>query len=140
MLLTIAAGLAVGAWTVTGPHASPDVEILARLPGGRVLALHGTGVPSASARLLVVEGGRRAELKVDALPPLPPGRVYQLWFAEPGQTPRTGGAFTVDPAGDAVVQVTIPTPLDRVQAVAVTQEPAPGLVSPTGVHLLDWMP
>jgi anti-sigma-K factor RskA len=140
MLVTLAAGLLAGAWSVTGPHASPDMEVLARLPGGRVLALRGTGVPSASARLFVVESGRRAELAVDALPPLPPGRVYQLWFAEPGQTPRTGGAFTVGPSGDAVVQVTIPTPLERVQAVAVTQEPAPGLVSPTGAHLLDWTP
>jgi len=87
-----------------------------------------------------VEGGRRAELTVDGLPPLLPGRAYQLWFAEPGQPVRTGGAFRVDPRGDASVQVTIPTPMERVRAVAVTQEPAPGSGAPTGVHLLDWTP
>lgn len=140
LLLVVASGLFVYAWSATGPHASPDVEMLARLPGGQLLTLTGTGAPTASARLYVVEGGRRAELTVDGLPPLLPGRVYQLWFAEPGQPVRTGGAFRVDPRGDASVQVTIPTPMERVRAVAVTQEPAPGSGAPTGVHLLDWTP
>ena len=140
LTFVLASGLFVGAWSATGPHASLDVQVMARLPGGQVLPLQGTGVPTASARLFVAENGRRAELAVDALPPLPPGRVYQLWFAEPGQPVRTGGVFTVDQHGDAAVRVVIPTPLERVQAVAVTQEPAPGLVSPTGVHLLDWTP
>jgi anti-sigma-K factor RskA len=140
LLFVIAVGLFVGAWRATGPHASPGIQILARLPGGQLLTLNGTGVPTASARLFVVDDGRRAELAVDALPPLPPGRVYQLWFAEPGQPVRTGGVFEVNPQGDAVVPVAIPTPLERVQAVAVTEEPAPGSPGPTGIHLLDWTP
>ena len=140
LLFVVASGLLTYAWSATGPHASLQVELLARLPGGQLLTLHGTGVPTATARLYVVESGRRAELTVDGLPPLLPDRVYQLWFAEPGQPIRTGGAFRVDPRGDAVVQVTIPTPLERVRAVAVTQEPAPGSTGPTGDHLLDWTP
>ena len=84
--------------------------------------------------------GRRAELTVDALPQLARGRVYQLWFTKPGQPPRTGGAFGVDARGDASVQVAIPTPLERVPAVTVTQEPAPGSPSPTGVMLLSGTP
>ena len=99
-----------------------------------------TGVPTASARLFVVENGRRAELEVDALPPLPTGRVYQLWLAEPDQTVRAVGVFGVDQRGDAALQVVISTPLERIQAISVTQEPAPGLASPTGMHLLDWTP
>ena len=140
LMFVVAAGLMVFAWSATGPHASPDVALLARLPGGQVLNLVGTGVPSASARLFVVEDGRRAELAVDALPPLPPGRVYQLWFAEPGQPVRTGGVFEVNRQGDAVAQVAIPLPLERASAVAVTEEPAPGSPGPTGIHLLDWTP
>lgn len=140
LLFVIASGLFVWAWGATGPHASTEVEILARLPGGQLLTLNGTGAPTASGRLYVVEGGRRAELTVDALPPLARGRVYQLWFTETDQPARTGGAFGVDPRGDAVVQVTIPTPLERVRTVTVTQEPAPGSAAPTGVTLLTWTP
>ena len=140
LLVMLALGAGVWTWGVTGPHASPEMEMLARLPGGQVLDLYGTGVPTASARLFVADNGRRAELAIDALPPLRAGQVYQLWFAEPGQPIRTGGAFLVDARGDTVVQVTIPTPLERVRAVAVTQEPAPGSPGPTGAHLLDWTP
>jgi anti-sigma-K factor RskA len=140
LLFVIAVGLFVGAWNATGPHPSFEVAVLARLPGGRILPLHGTGVPTASAQLYVVESGRRAELTVSELPPLPQGQVYQLWFAEPDQPVRTGGVFEVGAGGDAAVPVTIPTPLERVRAVAVTREPAPGSVGPTGAHLLDWTP
>jgi anti-sigma-K factor RskA len=140
LLIVVASGLFVWVWSATGPHASAEIEILARLPGGQLLGLSGTGAPTASGRLYVVEGGRRAELTVDALPPLNRGRVYQLWFTEPGQPARTGGAFGVDPRGDAVVQVTIPTPLERVRAISVTQEPAPGSPAPSGLSLLNWAP
>jgi len=140
LLFVIASGLFVWVWGATAPHAAPEVEVLARLPGGQLLPLSGTGAPAASGRLYVVENGRRAELTVDALPPLNRGRVYQLWFMEPGQPPRTGGAFGVDPRGDAVVQVVIPTPLERVRGIVVTQEPAPGSPAPTGVSLLNWTP
>ncbi len=140
LLFVIASGLFVWIWGATGPHASTEVEVLARLPGGQLLTLNGTGAPTASGRLYVVEGGRRAELTVNALPPLARDRVFQLWFTEPDQPARTGGAFGVDPRGDAVVQVTIPTPLERVRTVTVTQEPAPGSAAPTGVTLLTWTP
>jgi len=133
-------GALVGGWGITGPHASPDVELLARLTGGSILPLVGTGAPTASARLFVVSSGSRAELVVDALPALPAGRIYQLWFAEPGQPIRTGGVFNVNSQGDGLTRVTIPAPLERVTAVAVTQESAPGSPGPTGIHLLDWTP
>jgi anti-sigma factor RsiW len=140
LVFVLAAGIMFGAWSATGPHASPTLEILARLPGGHVLDLTGTGVPTARARLYVTADGRQAELVVAQLPQLQAGRTYQLWFAEPGQPTKTGGAFAVTPRGDAVAQVTIPAALERMRAVAVTEEAAPGSPSPTGPHLLDWAP
>lgn len=140
LALLLGLGAVVGLWSVTGPHASPEVELLARLPGGRVLSLVGTGAPGAAATLFVVTGGSRAELVVDGLPPPPAGRVYQLWFGEPGQPLRSGGVFGVNSRGDGLVRVALPVPLDRVAAVAITQEAAPGVRAPTGVHLLDWTP
>jgi hypothetical protein len=138
LAFVLSVGLLVGAWSATGPHASPVVEIGSRLPGGRILDLAGTGAPAARARLFVVGEGRQAELVADGLPPLPPGRVYQLWFAEPGQPVRTGGTFLVNQQGDAVAPVIIPAPLDRTRAVAITEEAGPSSPQPTGPHLLDW--
>jgi anti-sigma-K factor RskA len=140
LAVVLGVGALVGGWGATGPHASPEVEVLARLPGGRLLSLVGTGAPASSARLFVVSSGSRAELVVDALPPLPVGRTYQLWFAEPGQPIRTGGVFNVNSQGDGLTRVMVPVPLERVTAVSVTQEPAPGSPGPTGIHVLDWTP
>ena len=113
------------------------IEQLAHLPDGRIVALIGTGTPQASARLYVTEDGRRGELAVTGLPALPPGRVYQLWFARPGGPPLSGGVFHVDDRGQALTVVVVPVALDPVRAIAVTEEPAPGSPAPTGAHLLD---
>lgn len=116
-----------------------DIEWLARLPDGRIIPLAGTGAPTASARLFVGSNGERAQLAVDGLPPLAQDRVYQLWFARPGQPTITGGTFVVH-AGQDLAAVTIPAPLDQVSAIAVTEEPMPGSPGPTGQHLLDGRP
>jgi anti-sigma factor RsiW len=117
-----------------------DVEGLARLPAGPVVELIGTGLPQASARLLVAADGQRGALAVTGLRPLPPDRVYQLWFARPGEKPVTGGPFRVNPHGEALAAVTIPLPLAEVRAIAVTEEAAPRSLTPTGKHLLDLRP
>jgi anti-sigma-K factor RskA len=114
-----------------------SVEALATLPDGRIVALLGTGRPAATARLFVTSDGRQGQLVIAGLPPLPPDRTYQLWFARPGQPTVTGGAFLVDGRGEGIATVTIPAPLDQVRAIAVTEEPAPGSPAPTGEHLLD---
>ena len=113
------------------------VEQLARLPDGRMVALIGTGTPRASARLYVAEDGQRGELAIAGLPALPPGRVYQVWFARAAGAPLSGGVFHVDGRGEALVVVVIPVALEAGRAVAVTEEPAPGSPAPTGPHLLD---
>ncbi len=107
---------------------------------GRVFALAGTGIKEASARLYVEPGLQRGELDVTGLPLLPEDRVYQLWFARPGQPTETGGAFRVDAQGQVVAQVSVPVPLAEVSAIAVTEEAAPGVLRPTTKHLLDAKP
>jgi RNA polymerase sigma-70 factor, ECF subfamily len=140
LLFVVASGLSVAAWSATGPHLSPDLNVLSRLPGGRIVVLRGTGTPTASARLHSVDSGRRAELSVDGLPPLPGGRVYQVWLTEPGQPARTAGSFLVNRRGDAVIPVSLGGPVERLQAIAVTQEPAPGTTAPTGLRMLEGAP
>ena len=139
LVVLLGIGALVGLWGMTGPHASLEVEVMARLPGGRILPLFGTGAPTASGRLYVVNG-TRAELVVEGLPPQPQGRAYQVWFAEPGQPMRTGGVFVVNSQGAGVSRPTIPAPLERIAAIAVTLEPVAGSAAPTSIPLLDWTP
>jgi hypothetical protein len=119
-----------------GPAPGPEVEALSRRPG-RLVILVGTGQPGASARLFVaVDGG--GHLAISGLPPLPRERTYQLWFIRTGaSTTVTGGTFRVDSRGLAWAKVIVPASLDEVRAIAVTEEPATGSVSPTGQHLLE---
>jgi anti-sigma-K factor RskA len=122
-----------------GPAPGPEVEALSRRPG-RVVILNGTGKPNASARLFVaVDGG--GHLAVSGLEPLPPReRTYQLWFVPAGGLPVTGAAFGVDGYGRAWVKVAVPSSLDDVQAIVITEEPAPRGSAPTGQHLLEALP
>lgn len=113
---------------------------LARVPTGVVIPLIGSGVPEATARLYLAENQQEGVLAVRGLPPLPGDRVYQLWFAQPDNPTRTGGAFLVNNLGEAVVGISVPYPLERVSAIAITEEPAPRSDSPTGAHLLDGEP
>lgn len=118
-----------------GPAPGPEVEALSRRPG-RLVILAGTGQPAASARLFVaVDGG--GHLAISGLTPLPRERTYQLWFIRIGASAVTGGTFRVDARGLAWVKATVPASLDEVSAIAVTEELAPGSVSPTGQHLLE---
>jgi anti-sigma-K factor RskA len=135
--------VALGLWNVelrqrlAGIGEPLEVGRLARLPVGPVVELVGTGTPGASARLYVTADGRRGELAVAGLPALRSDRVYQLWFARPGERPITGGPFSVNARGEAIASVAVPLPLSEVRAIAITEEPAPGVPAPTGKHLLD---
>ena len=118
-----------------GPAPGPEVDALSRRPG-RLVILTGAGRPGASARLFVaVDGG--GHLAISGLTPLPRGRTYQLWFIRSGASAVTGGTFGVDARGLAWAKAGVPASLDEVRAIAVTEEPAPGSVSPTGQHLLE---
>jgi len=118
-----------------GPAPGPEVEALSRRPG-RIVILHGTGTPGASARIFVaVDGG--GHLAVSGLSSLPRERTYQLWFVR-GDAPAVSGAtFKVDSHGRAWVKVTLPATLLDVRAITVTEESAPGSVTPTGTNLLE---
>lgn len=121
-----------------GPAPGPEVEALSRRPG-RLVVLAGTGAPRANARLFVaVDGG--GHLAVSGLPQLPRGRIYQLWLVPTAGPAVSGTTFGVDVTGRAWAKVTMPSPLDDVRAIMVTEEQVPGSGAPTGRHLLDGLP
>jgi anti-sigma-K factor RskA len=123
-----------------GGGSAVGAQQLARLPDGPVVHLEGTGRPGASARLFVDRQGSWAWLAVAGLRPLPRERVYQLWFARPGEPTVSGSTFRVDAEGGAVTPVWLPAALGTVSAIAVTEEAAPASLRPTGPHLLDGRP
>lgn len=74
-----------------------------------------------------------------ALPPLPAGRVYQVWVVtQPG--PVSAGLLTPDLAGGGLTFFETPPDIPPPTAVAVTIEPAGGLPAPTGAFYLVGSP
>ena len=73
---------------------------------------------------------------VTGLPPVPPGRVYQLWLI-PGTSPTSAALLDTDPEGRAMAAVTPPEGMTELVPAAVSLEPAGGATSPGGdVYLL----
>ena len=64
------------------------------------------------------------------LPALEPGRTYQLWLIR-GQTPVSGGLFQLDAQGEATYLFYPTQPLDQVDALGISDEPAGGSDSPS---------
>jgi anti-sigma-K factor RskA len=81
-----------------------------------------------SAELRIASG--RGDLVVHRLPPLPAGRIYEMWVQRGSAQPTpTGTLFSTSSSGAASVGV--PGSLDGVSRVMVTQEPAGGSPAPT---------
>jgi len=76
-------------------------------------------------------------LMVRNLPPLPPGRVYQLWVARANGERESAGVLTwTDKAGNGYTLIKCPDTLARWQSFGVTEEPTGGSKAPTGSSLL----
>ena len=69
------------------------------------------------------------------LPPLPAGRVYQLWVVT-AQAPVSAGVLRPDAEGRVSTVVETPADLPQPVAMAVTVEPEGGVPAPTGDRYL----
>lgn len=69
------------------------------------------------------------------LPPLPAGRIYQVWMVLPG-APLSAGLIAPDTSGRAQEAFDTPPDVETPVAVAVTIEPAGGLPAPSGAFYL----
>ncbi len=125
--------------TAAANNASAQLAPLLRLaalassPSLRTLRLQpAEGHAGISGNAFLVDGSS-VLVYASGLPPLKPGRVYQLWLMrsrEPGIV--SGGIFTPGPGGSAAIEVSSPTLATGVNTVAVTDEPAGGSKTPTG--------
>lgn len=111
------------------------LELLAgSAPGDDVVLAGLETAPQGYGRLLVDAPNRRAILLAGRLPPLPEGRVYQLWSLTDG-TPAPAGIFEPIADGTAIHRVD-DLPDEEPDAWAVTLEPEGGVPQPTGPMVL----
>lgn len=117
-----------------GQEAVRQRDLLAMLtaPDARVITLSGVGPsPNARGRIWWRGPGQDGFFVTSGLPPVPPGKTYQLWVISAG-TPLSGGVFAVDERGAGRLEVSpIPT-ATKPEVFAVTLEPSGGLPAPSG--------
>ena len=89
---------------------------------------------SVGSAQLHITGGR-GDLVVHRLPPLPAGRIYEMWVQRGSAAPTpTGTLFSTRADGSA--NVGVPGSLNGVSRVMVTQEPAGGTLAPTSAPVI----
>jgi anti-sigma-K factor RskA len=89
---------------------------------------------SGSAAIVQTRAG--GTLLVAQLPPLSPGRVYQLWRIPGGGNPLSTGLFTVDQQGYGQIILSPDQQPQAGETVAVTDEPDGGSPGPTTQPLI----
>ena len=106
-------------------------------PVMQTLALAGQGpFKDAVARAYIEPETGRVILYAHNLPPVPDGRVYQMWVIVEKQAPLSAGLLHVDPKGEAQYDSGPLPGLEGSIKVAVTLEPAGGVPAPTGPFVL----
>jgi anti-sigma-K factor RskA len=102
------------------------------LPNVKIVMLGGTEhATQASARLIWDTDRREWTVVTHDLPPLAPGKVYQLWFLTAEQ-PLPSHTFQTDARGIGVVQAKLPSKPTTIAGAAVSLEPEGGVAQPTG--------
>jgi hypothetical protein len=101
-------------------------------PDGRATA-EVTGVRTGIGRVL--------EFRSDALPILPTGEFYEVWFVGPGDTDASpnrisAGTFHPDERGRTDVVLTAAVDPVRYPILVVTEEPGDGDPQPSGREVL----
>ena len=74
-------------------------------------------------------------IAVNQLPPLPAGRIYQVWFLTPG-APVSAGLVRPDQNGSVTAAFDTPAGTPDPTGVAVSIEPEAGVPAPTGAIYL----
>jgi anti-sigma-K factor RskA len=90
--------------------------------------------PSARARALWSRQ-RGMVFTASDLPPLPAGRIYQVWVVT-ASARVSAGLIEPDASGRSTAVLATPSDIDPPVAVAVTLEPAGGVAQPTGAFYL----
>jgi anti-sigma-K factor RskA len=95
------------------------------------VSLKGTEAqPRAQGQLIADPNEQSAVLVISGLPPLEPGRTYQVWLI--GNAPVSAGLLTVDENGQSVLIVTSEEAIGSFNSLGISIEPEGGSPQPTG--------
>ena len=95
------------------------------------VSLKGTEAqPRAQGQLIADPNEQSAVLVISGLPPLEPGRTYQVWLI--GNAPVSAGLLTVDENGQSVLIVTSVEAIGSFNSLGISIEPEGGSPQPTG--------
>jgi anti-sigma-K factor RskA len=122
--LQIASGARISVAVLTAPDVA-RIDLAGQAPVA----------PRASARAFWSRS-RGMVFTASDLPPLPAGRVYQLWVVTAQPAPLSAGLLTPDARGSVNVTFNTSPDIPQPVALAVTIEPAGGAPAPTGEKYL----
>jgi len=105
------------------PQTSPSNVITVSLKGTEAQ-------PHAQGQLIADPKEQSAVLVISGLPPLEPGRTYQVWLI--GNAPVSAGLLTVDENGQSVLIVTSEEAIGSFNSLGISVEPEGGSEQPTG--------
>jgi len=109
-------------------------QLINSLPRDNVVtvSLKGTEAqPNAEGQLIADPKDQSAVLVITGLPPLEPGRTYQVWLID-GGVPVSAGLLTVDENGQGVFVVDSDKAIGSFKALGISIEPEGGSSEPTG--------
>jgi len=99
-----------------------------------VMTLTSAAARAPFARMFWDKAANTWTLVAHDLPPLKPGRAYQLWLVT--RTGKISAGTFAERNGNAVMRATFALPADELRAIAVTEEPAAGSPQPTSAPLI----
>lgn len=130
LLGAVAAGLVVlagfGGYAIADNGDAPASElasILAR-SDAEVVTLKGVGDDAAAGRVVVSPEAGKVIVISTTIPPVEPGRTYELWRVDADGSVHKAGLF--EPDGSGKVEAAIEVSLDGAVGLAVTDEPEGG--------------
>lgn len=109
-----------------------ETVALLRQPNNRLLSLEGiTSKSEATGSFVIVPNSGKGVLSLKNLSPLPSNKVYRLWAVKNGEKVDCGD-FTVNPRGQALVQLPVDNSMVNISSALVTIEPLKPVPQPTG--------
>ena len=94
------------------------------------VSLKSTGEqPRALGQLIANPTDRSAVVVISGLPPLDPGKTYQVWLI--GDAPVSAGLLTVDENGQSVLIITSEEAIGSFEALGISIEPEGGSLEPS---------